>query len=60
MHEIMNYIFRSLNNSETAIRLIQKSMNKQARYNRKLSMFALVVTIEYDPYKWIGAAKKEN
>lgn len=45
MCEIMNYIFRSLDNSETAIRLIQKSMNKQARYNRKLSMFALVATV---------------
>ena len=45
MCEVMNYIFRSLNNSETAIRLIQKSMNKQARYNRKLSTLALIMTV---------------
>lgn len=48
MCEIMNYIFGSLNNSETAIRLIQKSMNKQARYNRKLSMFALVAMVNME------------
>ena len=42
MCEVMNYIFGSLSNSETAIRSIRKSLNKQARYNRKLSTFAPV------------------
>lgn len=41
----MNYIFGSLSNSETAIRSIRKSLNKQARYNRKLSTFALIMTV---------------
>ena len=41
----MNYIFGSLSNSETAIRSIRKSMNKQARYNRKLSTLVLIVTV---------------
>ena len=41
----MNYIFGSLSSSETAIRSIRKSMNKQARYNRKLSTLVLIVTV---------------
>jgi hypothetical protein len=41
----MNYIFGSLRNSETAIRSIRKSLNKQARYNRKLSTIALIMTV---------------
>ena len=45
MREVMNYIFGSLSISETAIRSIQKSMNKQARYNRKLSTLVLIVTV---------------
>ena len=45
MCEVMNYIFGSLRNSETAIRSIRKSMNKQARYNRKLSTLVLIVTV---------------
>ncbi len=45
MCEVMNYIFGSLSNSETAIRSIWKSLNKQARYNRKLSTLALIMTV---------------
>ena len=45
MCEVMIYIFGSLSNSETAIRSIRKSLNKQARYNRKLSTFALIMTV---------------
>lgn len=45
MCEIMNYIFGSLSNSEAAIRSIRKSLNKQARYNRKLSTIALIMTV---------------
>ena len=45
MCEVMNYIFGSLCNSEAAIRSIRKSMNKQARYNRKLSTLALIMTV---------------
>lgn len=45
MCEVMNYIFGSLSNSETAIRSIQKALNKQARYNRKLSTLALIMTV---------------
>ena len=45
MCEVMNYIFRSLSNSESAIRSIRKSLNKQARYNRKLSTIALIMTV---------------
>ena len=41
----MNYIFGSLSSSETAIRSIRKSLNKQARYNRKLSTIALIMTV---------------
>lgn len=45
MCEVMNYIFGSLSNSEAAIRSIRKAMNKQARYNRKLSALALIMTV---------------
>ena len=45
MCEVMNYIFGSLSNSESAIRSIRKSLNKQARYNRKLSTIALIMTV---------------
>lgn len=45
MCEVMNYIFGSLSNSETAIRSIRKSLNKQARYNRKLNTLALIMTV---------------
>lgn len=45
MYEVMNYIFGSLSNSETAIRSIRKSLNKQARYNRNLSTLALIMTV---------------
>ena len=45
MREVMNYIFGSLSNSETAIRSIRKSLNKQARYNRNLSTLALIMTV---------------
>ena len=45
MCEVMNYIFGSLSNSETVIRSIRKSLNKQARYNRNLSTLALIMTV---------------
>lgn len=45
MCEVMNYIFGSLSNSETAIRSIRKTLNKQARYNRKLGTLALIMTV---------------
>lgn len=45
MCEVMKYIFGSLSNSETAIRSIRKSLNKQARYNRNLSTLALIMTV---------------
>lgn len=45
MCEVVNYILRNLSNSETAIRSIQKSLNKQKYYNRKLSTFALIMTV---------------
>ena len=45
MCEVMNYIFGSLSNSESAIRSIRKSLNKQARYNRTLSTIALIMTV---------------
>lgn len=45
MCEVMNYIFGSLSNSEAAIRSIRKSLNKQTRYNRKLSTLALIMTV---------------
>mgnify|MGYP000674566922 CR=1 FL=1 len=58
MCEVMNYIFGSLSNSETAIRSIRKSLNKQARYNRKLSTLALIMTV--NPGDGPCGAEKED
>ena len=41
----MKYIFGSLRNSEGANPSLWKSLNKQARYNRKLSTLALIMTV---------------
>ena len=45
MCEVMNYIFGSLSYSESAIRAIGNAVNNQARYNRKLSALALIMTV---------------
>lgn len=60
MCEVMNYIFGSLSNSETAIRSIRKSLNKQARYNRKLSTLALIMTVNLVPLELDRVEQKKR
>lgn len=44
MSEMMNYIFGSMSRSETAIKNINKTLRNQARFNKKVAIFALVIT----------------
>lgn len=44
MSEMMNYIFGSMGRSETAIKNIGKILRNQARFNKKVVVFALVMT----------------
>lgn len=44
MSEMMNYIFGSMGRSETAIKNINKTLRNQARFNKKMTVFALVIT----------------
>ena len=43
MVEILSYIFKSLNTSENSIKDIKTILRNQARINRTVSTFALVV-----------------
>lgn len=45
MCEVMSYIFGSLHSSEAAIRAMRKTLSKQARYNRNLSILAMITTV---------------
>jgi cell division protein FtsL len=43
MVEMLNYIFGSLKESENSIKAIKTTLRKQARINRTVATFALVV-----------------
>ncbi len=45
MIEILNHIFRSLQESEDAVRSIKKTLGNQTRFNRTVTTFALALTI---------------
>ena len=44
MVEMFSYIFRSLKTSENSIKAIKTTLRNQARINRTVATFALVVT----------------
>ena len=44
MSEMMNYIFGSMSRSENAIKKMSKGLRKQAKFNKKVAIFALVMT----------------
>ena len=44
MSEMMNYIFGSMNRSESAIKNMNKALRNQAKFNKKVAIFALVMT----------------
>ena len=44
MNEMMNYIFGSMSRSESAIKNMNKALHNQAKFNKKVAIFALVMT----------------
>ncbi len=44
MSEMMNYIFGSMSRSESAIKHMNKALCNQAKFNKKVAIFALVMT----------------
>lgn len=44
MSEMMNYIFGSMSRSENAIKNMNKALRNQAKFNKKVAIFALVMT----------------
>ena len=44
MNEMLNYIFSSLRDSEKTIGVIQKTLRRQIRFDRKVTFFALAMT----------------
>lgn len=45
MNEIMNYIFGSLRDSEKALVAIQRQLKSQARVNKSIEFFAIVMLL---------------
>lgn len=43
MDEMIRYIFGSLRDSETALRVISKSLKKQGSFNRSVTIFSMSV-----------------
>lgn len=44
MSEMINYIFGSMSRSENAIKNMNKALRNQAKFNKKVAIFALVMT----------------
>lgn len=44
MSEMMNYIFGSMSRSENAIKNMNKALRNQAKFNKKVAIFVLVMT----------------
>ena len=45
MDEMIRYIFGSLRDSETALRVISKSLKKQRSFNRSVAFFSMTVSL---------------
>lgn len=45
MNEIMNYIFGSLRDSEKALVAIQRQLKSQARVNKSIEFFAIIMLL---------------
>lgn len=47
MCEIMNYIFRSLHNSDRRLDVISKAIRKQQKFNNCVAVFSVLVTMNF-------------
>lgn len=45
MPDMIRYIFNSLNDTETTLRVISKSLRKQASFNRSVVFFGMTMTL---------------
>lgn len=45
MADMIRYIFSSLNDTETALRVISKSLKKQASFNRSVTFFGVTMAL---------------
>lgn len=56
MCEIMNYIFRSLHNSDRRLDVISKAIRKQQKFNNCVAVFAVLVTMNF----FIGEIERQE
>lgn len=47
MCEIMNYIFRSLHNSDRRLDVISRAIGKQQKFNNCVAFFSVLVTMNF-------------
>lgn len=47
MCEIMNYIFRSLHNSDRRLDVISRAIRKQQKFNNCVAVFSVLVTMNF-------------
>ena len=47
MCEIMNYIFRSLHNSDRRLDVISKAIRKQQKFNNCVAVFSVLFTMNF-------------
>lgn len=47
MCEIMNYIFRSLDNSDRKFDVISRAIRKQQKFNNGVAVFSVLVTMNF-------------
>lgn len=45
MPDMIRYIFNSLNDTETTLRVISKSLRKQVSFNRSVAFFGMTMTL---------------
>ena len=56
MCEIMNYIFRSLHNSDRRLDVISKAIRKQQKFNNGVAVFSVLVTMNF----FIGEIERQE
>lgn len=56
MCEIMNYIFRSLHNSDRRLDVISKAIRKQQKFNNCVVVFSVLVTMNF----FIGEIERQE
>lgn len=56
MCEIMNYIFRSLHNSDRRLDVISRAIRKQKKFNNCVAVFSVLVTMNF----FIGEIERQE